>query len=254
MGGRPRNSTRKAPKRHEPTPEHVAQIADLLAETYPDVKVELDHRSPYELLVATILAAQSTDKMINTVTPALFEKFPNPAALARADQAELEVMVHKTGFFRMKAKHLIEMARACVERHGGEVPDTMEGLCGLPGVARKTANVVLGCAMGKNVGVIVDTHVTRVAARLGLTEQTDPVKIEQDLMRLVPQDQWCAIGTRLILHGRRVCTAKDPRHDSCVLAPLCPTYAMVRLAPTKKSSKAPPPKSKAKPKRASARA
>ncbi|MDQ3340738.1 MAG: endonuclease III [Myxococcota bacterium] len=236
----------------------MAQIATLLHETYPDAKVELDHRNAYELLVATILSAQSTDKLINTVTPALFEKFPNPTALAGADQPDLEVMVHKTGFFRMKAKHLLEMARACVERHGGEVPDTMEGLCALPGVARKTANVVLGCAMGKNVGVIVDTHVTRVSARLGLTEQTDPTKIEQDLMRLLPQESWCAIGTRLILHGRRVCTAKDPKHDQCVLAPLCPTAAMVQLAPTKQrtpSKKGPPPmKSKVKPKRSSARA
>jgi len=240
----------------------VSQISTLLAENYPDAKVELDHRNAYELLVATILAAQSTDKLINTVTPALFEKYPDPTALAGADQAELEVMVHKTGFFRMKAKHLLEMARACVERHGGEIPDTMEGLCALPGVARKTANVVLGCALGKNVGIIVDTHVTRVAARLGLTEQTDPVKIEQDLMRLFPQDEWTNIGTRLILHGRRVCTAKDPDHEHCLLAPLCPTAALDRLALAKKpaskvkakaSKPKPPPKAKPKPKR-SARA
>ena len=228
----------------------MSQIAVLLHEAYPDAKVELDHKNAYELLVATILSAQSTDKTINTVTPALFEKFPTPTALAGADQAELEVMVHKTGFFRMKAKHILEMARACVERHGGEIPDTMEALCALPGVARKTANVVLGCAMGKNVGVIVDTHVTRVAARLGLTEQTDPTKIEQDLMRLFPQESWCALGTRIILHGRRVCTAKDPKHDQCILAPVCPTAALVQLAakaPSKKSpsKKAPPPKPKA---------
>jgi endonuclease-3 len=233
----------------------VAQIAALLHEAYPDAKVELDHKNAYELLVATILSAQSTDKTINTVTPALFEKFPTPTALAGADQAELEVMVHKTGFFRMKAKHILEMARACVERHGGEIPDTMEALCALPGVARKTANVVLGSAMGQNAGVIVDTHVTRVAARLGLTDHTDPTKIEQDLMRLLPQDEWFAIGSRLILHGRRVCTAKDPKHDACILAPICPTAALVQLAPAKKASKAvvkaskkapPPPKQKAK--------
>lgn len=232
----------------------MAQIAGLLAEQYPDAKIELAHRNAYELLVATILSAQSTDKLINTVTPALFAKYPNPTALARAEQAELEVMVHKTGFFRMKAKHLIEMARACVERHGGEIPDTMEGLCALPGVARKTANVVLGCALGKNAGIIVDTHVTRVAARLGLTQHTDPTKIEQDLMRLFPQDQWTAIGTRLILHGRRVCTAKDPQHDTCILAPLCPTASLL-VAPKQLAKNAPPKvKSKPKPKRASARA
>lgn len=225
----------------------MSQITALLHATYPDARVELDHTNAYELLVATILSAQSTDKTINTVTPALFAKYPDATALAGADQAELEVMVHKTGFFRMKAKHILEMARACVERHDGQIPDTMEALCALPGVARKTANVVLGSAMGKNAGVIVDTHVTRVAARLGLTANTDPVKIEQDLMAVFPQDEWFAIGSRLILHGRRVCTAKDPKHDTCVLAPLCPT-AMLVAAPTKKAkSKAPPPKKAAKP-------
>jgi endonuclease III len=217
----------------------VAQIADRLVAQYPDARIELDHRNAYELLVATILSAQSTDKMINTVTPALFAKYPDATALAGADPAELEVMVHKTGFFRMKAKSLLGMARAVVEKHGGEIPETMEALCELPGVARKTANVVLGCAMNKNVGVIVDTHVTRVAARLGLTTNTDPVKIEQDLMKAFPQDQWCAVGTRLILHGRRVCTAKDPQHDTCTLAPLCPTASLV-AAPTKEAPKTAP--------------
>lgn len=211
----------------------MSQIAAGLAEMFPDARVELDHRNAYELLVATILSAQSTDKLINTVTPALFAKYPDATALAGADQAELEVMVHKTGFFRMKAKHLLAMARACVERHGGEIPDTMEALCALPGVARKTANVVLGCAFGKAEGVIVDTHVTRVAARLGLTAHTDPVDIEQDLMRLVPRDAWTAIGLRLILLGRRICTAKDPQHDRCLLAPVCPSATIVTLAPPK---------------------
>ncbi len=176
--------------------------------------------------MATILAAQSTDKLINTVTPALFARYPDPAALARADQAELEQMVHSTGFFRMKAKHLIEMARAVVADHGGRVPDTMEGLCALPGVARKTANVVLGCALGKNEGFIVDTHVTRVAARLGLTHETDPEKIERDLMALVPRDQWTPYANRLIWHGRRVCLAKKPDCEHCALAPLCPSFAI----------------------------
>lgn len=200
-------------------------IAAHLAALYPDAVVELDHRDAYQLLVATILAAQSTDKMINTVTPALFARFPDPAALARADQAELEQMVHSTGFFRMKAKHLIEMARAIVERHGGRVPDTMEALCALPGVARKTANVVLGCAFGKNEGFIVDTHITRLSARLGFTRHTDPEKIEPDMMALVPRDQWTAFANRLIWHGRRVCTAKAPDCDHCVLGPVCPSFA-----------------------------
>lgn len=204
----------------------MAAIGERLAALWPDATVELDHRDAYQLLVATILAAQSTDKMINTVTPGLFARYPDAAALARADQAELEQRVHSTGFFRMKAKHLIEMARAVVERHGGQIPDTMEALCALPGVARKTANVVLGCALGKNEGFIVDTHVTRLAARLGLTQHTDPVKIEQDLMALVPRDQWTAFANRLIWHGRRVCFAKKPDCEHCALAPLCPSFAI----------------------------
>lgn len=227
MGGRIRNSTpqRTGRSRFVPkTREQAAQIGARLAELWPDAVVELDHRSPYELLVATILAAQSTDRMINTVTPALFARYPDATALAGADQAELEQMVRSTGYFRTKAKHLIEMARAVVERHGGQIPDTMDALCALPGVARKTANVVLGCAFGKDVGFIVDTHVTRVAARLGLTQETDPVKIEQDLMALVPQDQWTRLANRLIWHGRRVCAAKKPDCEHCGLAPLCPSF------------------------------
>jgi len=188
--------------------------------------VELDHENAYQLLVATILAAQSTDKLINTVTPALFAKYPDPTALAQADQAELEPMIFSTGFFRMKAKHLIGMAQRIVEKYGGEVPDTMEELVDLPGVARKTANVVLGSALGKNEGVVVDTHVSRVAPRLGLTKHTDPIKIEQDLMQLVPRDQWSIFAHRLIWHGRRVCFATNPDCEHCVLAPLCPSAGM----------------------------
>jgi len=198
-------------------------VAAGLAERWPAVVVELDHQNAYQLLVATILAAQSTDKLINTVTPALFAKYPDPASLARADQAELEPMIFKTGFYRMKARHLIGMAQAIVTGHGGVVPETMEGLCALPGVARKTANVVLGNALGKHEGIVVDTHVTRVAARLGLTAQTDPVKIEQELMQLVPRDQWTAFGNRMIHHGRYICLAKQPKCDECLLAPICPS-------------------------------
>ena len=202
--------------------------------------VELDHANAYHLLVATILAAQSTDKLINTVTPALFARFPDPAALARADQAELEPMIFSTGFYRMKAKNLIGMARRVVENHAGEIPSTMEELVELPGVARKTANVVLGSALGKNEGVVVDTHVTRLAARLGLTEHTEPAKIEQDLMRLVPRDQWSIFAHRLIWHGRRVCHAKKPDCDHCTLAPLCPSAG---LAATSAADAAAPPRS-----------
>ena len=192
--------------------------------------VELDHRDAYQLLVATILSAQSTDKLINTVTPALFAKYPDPTALARADQTELEAMIFSTGFYRMKARHLIGMAQRIVENHGGKVPDTMAGLIDLPGVARKTANVVLGSALGKNEGVVVDTHVSRLAARLGLTGQSDPAKIEQDLMQLVPRDQWSIFGHRVIWHGRRVCHAKQPNCDQCTLAPVCPSASLIGTA------------------------
>ena len=232
--GRHRNSTRTAPRAGaKATPAHAAKIASLLAETWPDAHTELDHRNAYQLLVATILSAQSTDKLINTVTPKLFAKYPDARALAKADQAELEKEIYSTGFYRMKAKNLIGMARAVVERHGGKIPQTMDELTALPGVARKTANVVLGSAMGKNEGIVVDTHVARVSQRLGLTSETDPVKIEQDLMQLIPRDQWTVFAHRLIWHGRRVCTAKNPDHEHCLLAPVCPT-ALLALPPKQK--------------------
>ncbi|HEY0484483.1 MAG TPA: endonuclease III [Kofleriaceae bacterium] len=221
----------------------MAAIAARLAELWPDAVVELDHENAYQLLVATILAAQSTDKLVNTVTPALFAKYPDPAALARADQAELEPMIFSTGFYRMKARHLLGMARRIVEHHGGQVPDTMAGLIDLPGVARKTANVVLGSALGKNEGIVVDTHVSRVAPRLGLTRQTEPVKIEQDLMQLVPRDQWSIFAHRLIWHGRRICHARQPDCEHCALAPLCPSAGLVatpELMPPR-NGKPPPP-------------
>jgi endonuclease III len=232
MGSRTRNTTPKPLPRVRnaavpPAADRIAAIATQLAELWPDAVVELDHDSAYQLLVATILAAQSTDKLINTVTPALFAKYPDPIALARADQTELESMIFSTGFYRMKARHLIGMAQRIVERHGGRVPETMDGLVDLPGVARKTANVVLGSALGKNEGIVVDTHVSRLAPRLGLTEQTEPVKIEQDLMQLVPRDQWSIFAHRLIWHGRRVCHAKQPNCDQCTLAPLCPSAGLM---------------------------
>lgn len=195
----------------------------MLAELWPDAVVELDHQNAYQLLVATILSAQSTDKMINTVTPALFAKYPDAAALARIEPAELEPMIFSTGFYRAKAKNLVAMARRVVERHGGLVPETMEALVELPGVARKTANVLLGSVMGKNEGVVVDTHVSRLSARLGLTSETDAVKIEQDLMRILPRDHWSIFAHRMIWHGRRVCFAKKPDCEHCKLAPLCPS-------------------------------
>jgi endonuclease-3 len=268
MGGRLRDSTPRQPgarpgagaragTRFAPrTRDEVAAIGARLAELWPDAVVELDHRDAYQLLVATILAAQSTDKMINTVTPGLFARYPDPAALARADQAELEQQIHSTGFFRMKAKHLIAAARAIVERHGGRVPETMEELCALPGVARKTANVVLGCALGKNEGFIVDTHVTRLAGRLGLSREAEPEKIERDLMELVPRDQWTRLANRLIWHGRRICLAKKPDCEHCALAPLCPSFTLFTqpapqpaqpAKPAKPARRAPPAKPPAKP-------
>jgi endonuclease-3 len=212
-----------------------------LAKLYPDAHVELDHRNPYELVVATILSAQSTDKMINTITPALFARYPTPGALAAANEAEVEPMIFKSGFYRNKAKSILGMARRVVEKHGGNVPRTMEELVELPGVARKTANVVLGSAMKLNVGVVVDTHVMRLSQRLGLTTGDDPVEIEQELMALLPQDQWTDFAHRMIWHGRRVCFAKAPQCDQCSLAPICPSAFAVG-APPKAAVKAAPKK------------
>lgn len=209
----------------------------MLAETWPDAVCELDHQNAYQLIVATILSAQSTDKMINTITPALFQKYPDPRALAAANPAEVEQMIFKSGFYRNKTKSLIGMAKAVVERHGGEIPQTMEELVALPGVARKTANVVLGTAMGKNEGVVVDTHVMRLSQRLGITRAEDPVEIEQDLMRLLPREQWTIFAHRMIWHGRRVCTAKNPDHENCLLAPICPSATIVALPKPKKATK-----------------
>jgi endonuclease-3 len=209
----------------------IGKIAALLAEKWPDAHCELDHANAYQLVVATILSAQSTDKMINTITPALFKKYPTPKALARADQATLEKLIHSSGFFRAKARSLLGMACAVVEKHGGEIPQTMEELVELPGIARKTANVVLGSAMGKNEGVVVDTHVARLAQRLGLTKHTEPVKIESDLMAILPRDQWTIFAHRLIWHGRRVCFAKNPDCDHCLLAPVCPSAHTFQIKP-----------------------
>jgi endonuclease-3 len=201
----------------------AAQVYDRLAAEYPDAHCALDHRSPFELLVATILSAQCTDVRVNMVTPALFGRFPNAAALADADRGELEELIRSTGFFRSKAKSLVGMAQALVERHDGDVPSTMEALTALPGVGRKTANVVLGNSFAINVGVVVDTHVTRLSERLGLTKQTEPVKIERDLMDLFPSERWTMLSHLLIEHGRRICVARTPRCMRCVVSDLCPS-------------------------------
>ena len=199
----------------------VARILRKLTEAYPDARCALDFRDPFELLVATILSAQCTDKKVNEITPALFARYPTPERLAAAPPAEVERMIHATGFYRQKARALSGASRVLVERFGGRVPGTMEELLALPGVARKTANVVLGNAFGVP-GLTVDTHMKRVHARLGLTEHDDPVKVERDLMELIPQAEWTRYSHRVIQHGRVCCDARQPRCDACPLAVECP--------------------------------
>lgn len=204
-------------------PAHAAELHRRLVALYPDAHCELDYRNPFELLCATILSAQCTDKRVNMTTPALFARYPDARALAAARQEDVEELVKSTGFFRSKAKNLIAMAGDLVDRHGGEVPADMDALVVLAGVGRKTANVVLGNAFNINVGVVVDTHVARLSARLGLTAETDPVKIEQALMPLFPRDAWTMLSHLLIWHGRRTCDAKKPQCGTCALADMCPS-------------------------------
>ena len=198
------------------------EVFKLLRAAYPDARCELDFTSPFQLLVATVLSAQSTDVGVNKVTPVLFARWPTPQALAEADRAELEEVIRPTGFFRNKATSIRGCCRLLVERHGGRVPRTMEALTALPGVARKTANVVLGSAFGIAAGVVVDTHVRRLAFRLGLTGQTQPEKIERDLMALAPPEHWINLSHWLILHGRNTCRARRPACAECPLDDLCP--------------------------------
>jgi endonuclease III len=203
--------------------QRTVEILARLRREHPDAHTALDHRDPFELLVATILSAQCTDKRVNEVTPALFRRFPTPRDLAGASLAELEELVRTTGFYHNKARALLGLGQALVTEHGGKVPASMEELRRLPGVGRKTANVVLGNAFGQNVGVVVDTHVQRLSRRLGLTAETDPEKIERDLMDLVPQRDWTLWSNLLIAHGRKVCQARRPLCGSCVVADLCPS-------------------------------
>lgn len=204
----------------------VAAILPILKGAYPNAKCSLDHRNPLELIVATILSAQSTDERVNIVTRDLFKKYRTPADYAKAPQEELERDIHSTGFYRNKAKSLRAMAAVLVERHGGKVPQTMEELTALAGVGRKTANVVLGNAFCQNVGVVVDTHVTRLASRLGLTKQKDAEKIEQDLMPIVPQADWTLFSHLLIFHGRSICQARNPQCEQCPIRQHCPSAAI----------------------------
>jgi endonuclease III len=199
------------------------QIYGLLQEEYPAAECELDFDDPFQLAVATILSAQTTDERVNMVTPELFRRYPDASRLAAARQEDVEEVIRTTGFFRNKAKNIIGFARAVVADHGGEVPRSMTELSALPGVGRKTANVILGNAFGIDEGVVVDTHVRRLSQRLGFTREEDPEKIEPELMALFPRERWTMLSHLLIWHGRRVCDARRPRCEACVVSHLCPS-------------------------------
>jgi endonuclease III len=201
---------------------HAAKIVRVLARDYADAECALRHDNAFQLLIATILSAQCTDERVNIVTGPLFAKYPTPRDLAELPLPQLEQAIQSTGFFRNKAKNIQACCRLLVERHGGEVPQDLDSLVQLPGVGRKTANVVLGTAFGIPTGVVVDTHVGRIVRRLGLTDATDPVKVERALMTLLPAKQWIAFSHRLIHHGRRVCKSRKPLCDQCTLKQLCP--------------------------------
>jgi endonuclease-3 len=211
----------RKPRRDPLDRERIAAILDRLAEAYPNVQCALHHRNAWELMVATILSAQCTDARVNMVTPGLFEKFPTPADFAHAPLVEIEEQIRSTGFYHNKAKSLNGAARRLIAEYSGEVPQTMEELLTVPGVARKTANVVLGVAFQKAVGVVVDTHVLRLSKRLELTKATEPIQVEKDLMKIIPQDHWIAFSHEMIHHGRQVCIAREPRCIDCTLEPLC---------------------------------
>ena len=208
-----------------PLRKRTGRILGVLAGLYPDAHCALNHANPLQLLVATILSAQCTDERVNQITPALFARYPDALAFATADRAELEKLIKPSGFFRNKAKSIIACCQQLMDLHGGEVPRTMEELVPLPGVGRKTANVILGNCFGVP-GIPVDTHVGRLSQRMGLSVHSDPVKIERDLMDLVPREEWTMFGHRMIFHGRQVCYARKPLCDSCALAKLCPRHGL----------------------------
>ncbi len=211
----------RIPKTAGTNPERVREILQKLDESYPNVTCALIHQTPFQLLISTILSAQCTDEVVNQVTKKLFVKYRTPKDLAHATPAELELDIRPTGFFRNKTKSIMGAAKQIIEEFGGEVPRTMDELLTLPGVARKTANVVLGTAFGIAVGVVVDTHVTRLSNRLDLSRNSDPKKIEQDLMQIIPQEKWVLFSHQLIWHGRKVCQARKPKCVECTLERLC---------------------------------
>jgi endonuclease-3 len=228
----------KKPRRDPLAPERIAAILERLAEAYPSAECALHHRNAWELMVATILSAQCTDARVNMVTPGLFKKFPTPTDFAHAPLVEIEEQIRSTGFYHNKAKSLNGAARRLIAEYSGKVPETMEELLTLPGVARKTANVVLGVAFHKAVGVVVDTHVLRLSRRLELTKATEPIQVEKDLMEIIPQDHWIAFSHEMIHHGRQVCIARKPRCVDCTLEPLCfssdKTWSSHDLPPAKR--------------------
>lgn len=217
----------------DPARRRIKPVIRLLRRHYPQARTALEFADPLQILVATILAAQCTDERVNTITPGLFRKYPDAAALALADRTELEAIIRPTGFFRNKARHIIGAAQKIVADHGGVVPDSMERLLTLPGVARKTANIVLSAGYGKAEGIAVDTHAGRLSRRLGLSREEDPVKVERDLMALVPKDDWLDLNVLLVEHGRALCRARTPDCPGCFLMRLCPSA--VRLFPELKT-------------------
>lgn len=211
-------------EQHQPErAAYVQEVIDRLRAAHPDARCELNYTTPHELLVATILSAQCTDERVNQVTPALFARYPTPQAFAAAERGELEEAVRPTGFYRQKARYIHEASRIIVHAHGGGVPDNMHDLLELPGVARKTANVVLGEVYGKAEGITVDTHVKRLAQRLGLTTAVNPERIERELIKLIPRASWIEIAHLLIFHGRRICSARKPDCPHCPLNDICPS-------------------------------
>ena len=243
--------------------EAKTTLARLRA-AHPDAHCELEHRNAFQLIVATVLSAQTTDVNVNKATPALFARWPDAAALAEAEPADVEMVIQSLGFFRQKTKSIIGLAKRLVEKHGGEVPHSLAELVLLPGVGRKTANVVLGVAFAAPEGVVVDTHVQRISQRLGWTKHTEPEKIEQDLMRLFPREEWDAIGHTLIFHGRRICTARNPACAACAVNDVCPSAfkaervgrkpARQRPIPARSPKKAPPKAARGAKKKRSAKA
>ena len=217
------------PSRNDARKQQALQIARVLEKTYGNAVCALIHSSPFQLLTATILSAQCTDERVNSVTPRLFKKYPTPAALAESTQEEVESIIQSLGFFRAKSTNIRGMARMLVDDFEGEIPQTLDELVSLPGVGRKTANVVLGTAFGISSGVVVDTHVRRITGLLGMTKQIDPVKIEVDLQKLLPPSEWIQFSHRLIHHGRKICIARRPRCTECPLLPNCQRVGLPKL-------------------------